>query len=509
MDSSPTTGSRAFALANAVVVAAAAAAVLAGAGAALAGCAAGDGSAQGAGPTISLAADHPEMPADGISAATVTAHLAGAPAGTVVSFALSGVGLLGATNVGADNGVAAVTVWAPFEDELSAQASFTSKVTASVTDNDAVVPQSVDLTFTVPETGAPVLNVRASPDRVVAGGADVITLVIDGRRLTDGDVTLSADSPAVALPASVTLDDQGGGLFHGEVTVPAPADPVDVTVSVAGEGGAVSATAVLHFIAADAPAFDLTGTFAQVSYGAVRIGDLIFLDPDPQCVVAPSYSLVHLTQTGNHVTMSQELCAMSMPDVTAVFGITSHSSVDQGFIDAANQRSGGDADFDLDDVGAGAAFDLPGSAFPPLIVGAALANPSDALPTSADDPRTRDDDNDGHPGVTVHNSSQGDQYTCYRTVVRSMNGTIESSDFLSGDTEADTETNIFNGGGLSPTVTSLASPYALVRVDGLNGATNIASRDGDPSSVSCSDVIAYEAELQQQLPPPNVQSFCQ
>jgi hypothetical protein len=63
---------------------------------------------------------------------------------------------------------------------------------------------------------------------------------------------------------------------------------------------------------------------------------------------------------------------------------------------------------------------------------------------------------------------------------------------------------LLNGGGISPTVTDLPSPFAMLRVDGRNGASDIRGRDGDASSVSCADVLSFEAELKALFPAPDL-----
>jgi hypothetical protein len=453
---------------------------------------------------LSLHLDRSEAPADGLSIVHVQAALAGAPSGAVVTFAVRGIGLLSATNASVDDGgIAAVDLFAPFEDELTDDV-MTSTVSASILVDGALLSSSAQVSFGTPTEGAPVLDAHAEPDRVVAGSADAITIVVDGRRLTDRVVSVSADSTALALPESIELDDA----LHGELVVAAPSAPMDVRVTLS-VAGAEPVHVELHFIAPDAPAFDLSGTFAEVSYGVVKIGDLAFLDPDPQCVVAPTLLLVEIEQQGAHLTLTSTTCDIQMPSVNVILVGTSITTVGPGFIDATNARSTGALSFELAAVGPGADFNPPASAFDaPLVVGADLDDPDDALPTSADDPRVTDDDGDGLPGVTITNSNQGAQHCVFRTITHGMSGLIESSDVVTGIGTADTESNILNGGGISPTVTAQPSPFHFQRVDGRNGAPDIAGRDGDATSISCDDVKAFAAELEAAAPPPDASTAC-
>lgn len=456
-------------------------------------------------PALTVSLSGPSAPADGLSRVAVSARATGLDATAVVSFTLAGPGLLSATHARVQDGVATAEIFAPFESELTAGTAGAT-VTASAIVDELPVVGSAELSFTIPTGGPPVLLARATPDRVRAGSGEPIVLVIEGRRLTDAVVALAADSAAIELPQSITLT-QDGALFHAEIEVLPPAEPTVVEVTVSG-GGAPPVVIALHFIGDDDAAFDVTGTFAQVSYSVVEIGGLIFLDPDPQCVVAPSFGLVRVEQQGMQVTTTAELCDIAMPSVNVVLIGESRTWVDPSFVAAMNAAGG---EVLTMEVGADGAFAPDVASLPPSVMGAELTGAGEALPTSADDPRVRDDDGDGHPGVTIHNSTQGDQYTVSRTRLLTMDGAVVDSDALDAVQTAATESVILNGGsgGLSPIITPMPSPSHLRRVDGRNGAPNIAARDGDPASVSCADVRAYAAELSAAAPGPDRATACQ
>ncbi len=444
-------------------------------------------------------------PADGLSRVAVTAQVHGLGPAAVVSFALAGPGLLSSTQVRVDDGVAAVDIFAPFEEELSAGAAVAT-ITATTIVEELPVAVDAALEFTIPEDGAPRLLARATPDRVRAGSAEPMLLVIEGRRLTDAVVALDDDNDAVELPQTLRLE-QRGAVFIGELSITPPAEPATVEVRVSG-GGAPPAVVTLRFYGDGEASFDLNGTFAQVSYSVVEIGGLIFLNPDPQCVQAPSLSLVRVEQAGMEMTTTAEVCDMRMPDVEVHFVGTSHSHVDPSFIRAINDAG---VEALSAEVAVDGTFAPAVAALPPSVLGAVLSDPSGPLPTDPADPQVRDADGDGHPGVTVHNSTQGDQYTVSRSRLLALNGQVIDSDTIDAVQAALTDSVILNGdnGGLSPVITPMPSPTHLRRVDGRNGAPNIAQRDGDASSISCADVRAYAAELMAAAPPPNTATACQ
>lgn len=457
-------------------------------------------------PSLTLWAEQTTAPADGLSTIGLVASVDGAAYGAVVDLALDGVGLLSRTRVALQAGVAEAVVYAPFEGDLSGVEA-AATVRASFTAGDQLLRAEQELVFTVPTEGAPVLTAYAAPDRVVAGSGESVRLVIEGRRLVDATVQLTVTPALAGLPPSVELSDAGDGL-RAEVDVVAPAAPGVYDVTIAADGVA-PVHVELHFIADDAPRFDLNGTFAQVGFGVVRVGGLIFLDPDPQCVVAPTIGLVRVTQDGTHVTMSGETCSIEMGDVNVHFVGASRSWVEQPFIDASNAHATGPLELELDSVELDAAVSASAEALAaPFILGAELASPDDALPTSDDDPRVRDHDDDGDPGVTIHNSSQGAQQVVLRTRTTSWNAVIHDSNHITGVVEIDSESNLLNGGGITPTMTDMPAPFTLARVDGQHGATDIAGRDGDPSSITCADVLAYQAELLSQVTAPDPLTAC-
>ena len=455
---------------------------------------------------LALSASASRVSADGLSRIHVSAELGAASQASVLQLELAGPGLLSSTQVPVRAGRAEVDVYAPFEAELSA-GDVASTLTARTQVGELAISGSVSLGFTVPTTGAPLLTARPMPDRVRAGSAEPMVLVIDGRRLTDGVVTLSSDPPLAALPSSLELQ-RSGAAFHGELEIPAPAEPTTVRVEIAG-GGAAPVVAELHFIGEDDAAFDLGGTFAQVSYSVMEIGGLFFLDPDPQCLVAPTLSLVRQTQDGGVVSLETEVCDIQIPTVNLVWPLgASRTWVDPSFVAAINGRAGAPLVATL--ARDGALTPDPASLNVRGTLGVELGD-DEALPTDGADPRVVDHDGDGHPGVTIHNDKQGDQYTASRQWTTEFLATAGSSDAVDGTQDGVNESAVFNGGdgGLAPTIENFPSAWHARRVDGRNGSVNIALRDGDGSSISCADVKAYAAELLAAAPGPDPEHACE
>jgi hypothetical protein len=161
------------------------------------------------------------------------------------------------------------------------------------------------------------------------------------------------------------------------------------------------------------------------------------------------------------------------------------------------------------------------------IAGAVLADPiSDPLPTKADDLPVIDEDNDGHPGITVQLSGasiSGKLYSVQRQVT-SVEAIVVDTDRLMGRLDFSSTQNVI---GSDPT--NLASLYAqpgtstvpdstcnsnfaMVRIgDALGGdggavegglldagildAGNVDGGEGQGSSISCAWVRANEARL--------------
>jgi hypothetical protein len=458
-------------------------------------------------PKLSILVDAKELPADGVTPTQVTVTV-DPPADGVVVRLSTGIGALSHTSVALKDGKGSATLWPPFEAELGAQPSVEVHLTAEVLLQEGAPPLTASAAVTVvpPAIGLPVLVLAADPPRVRADGESAIVVSVEGRRIPAGTVVALASDEDVGVPASITLDDNS----RGELLLAARTEPVAFRLTASADG--VPPFSIdLAFLSDDAPLYSLTGTFAQIAYGAVSVSGL-GIDPSPQTVNAPTLSKVTIVQDETSFQLTFETCAVQMPIVClAGFGGPSPSTTTPGpgFVDAIPD---GTMVVPIRGREPGAIFEPDASEIEaPLVVGADLQDPSDALPTDEDDARLTDPDGDNAPGVTVTNSTLGsDQHIVYRTRTLTMRGVIESSDSIDGSSSGslltETETRIVNGDFLSstfaPEVNGLPSKFRMVRVDGLTGLTNIAGNDGVSDDISCADVRQYLANPANLLAPP-------
>jgi hypothetical protein len=306
--------------------------------------------------------------------------------------------------------------------------------------------------------------------------------------------TIAVSGTPLALPAEVTLTGTGSTLT-AEIEIATPSEPADIEIIVSG-GGAADESVTAHFTADGAPAFDIGGTFAQVSFGRKRISNYDLLKNDPDCVAADAISLVTIEHVGDQVTMHSESCDIKMPTVeisVAGFEGSITPVATPGFIRATNLRTS-DLSFALE----GAGFDVPQAQLPPLVMGASLDNPAtDELPTDEAAGMRADDDDDGAPGVTIPGPfwPVPDTHLCSRTFTDAMVGDILDSNRISGVVTTRSESKTYGGESGSPTIEDVPSPYHLMRVDGAYGAIDIRGLSGNPNEITCDDVVRFADEL--------------
>jgi hypothetical protein len=135
----------------------------------------------------------------------------------------------------------------------------------------------------------------------------------------------------------------------------------------------------------------------------------------------------------------------------------------------------------------------------PEIAGAVLASPSDPLPTAADylnnpnDPRVIDEDNDGHPGITIQLSGasiSGQLYSVQRQIT-SVEAIAVAADRLTGTLVFNSTQNVLDSDPTSlaalyaqPGTSSVSDPtcnsnFAMVRVGEAAGVDGGAIDAGD------------------------------
>ena len=325
----------------------------------------------------------------------------------------------------------------------------------------------------------------------VAGPATARLVVTDGKKHV-------AEARCRILVAGAAVDPPAPPPADGPPDAP-PADPPP------GDGTTPPDAPVVH-----GDPVNLTGSFAMVSYDNPQMHGGA-LDPQTQCASAPQISLVSVTQTDGHVSMTSSPCVLTMPRVQVLGMGTEVSTAPDALVQALPPMQ---ADFDL-------VAETGQSFAPPLsqigkasVVGANLLDPNGPLPTSSSDPQVVDDDNDGNPGATVLSTVAflGDmnEYLVYRRFVREMHGLITSSNEIDGSApgsfRVDGESALLNGLDLFvPTGVGLPSTFKMTRVDGQNGAADFRFTDG---TLLCEDLLAHTDEIMATLPAPPVPADC-
>lgn len=466
-------------------------------------------------PSIALRASRAEAEADGVTTIELVAQVV--PGDSVVTFS-GGPGLLATASVQAVDGVATATVFAPVEADLETEIGGNAVFHAEITSSEGLLSDDVAVHFTHPTQGPPVLRITGQPHSVLAGSGGTVQLQLRGRRLDERadavDVVLTSDSAAFVVPERVTLTKNADDEFVFDLDVAVPADPASVTV--VARLGDVSDDTSLRFTAEGESLLQLTGDYAQLSWGTVLLSDFAFLEHATECVVAKTVNLVHVEQDGDTLHVTSTACEVNMPAVPLkdIAGGTIVPEPGPGFLAASNMRGAGQSlDFDVRyDSDGNARWEVPVAEFEPLTVGTDVG-PNEPLP--ADASGATDDDGDQEDGVTIFAAGTA-QHTAFRTLLKSMTAAIVDDNTITGDpldgdgVVSNTETVIYGGqfGGLGPKITNIKSPWQMKRVDGVGDSTDIKGNDGDANSLSCADVNAYAATMALSFPSPNPRVAC-
>jgi len=455
---------------------------------------------------LTLAASAATLPADGRARATLTATLdegfaARLSAPVVAQFTTTG-GLLSSTTARADAaGRFVVDLLAEGPESLLGAPTRDVTVRAVVVvDESSEIAATTTLALVMP-VDVPVLTLAIDPAVAVADGATQVDVEITLHNFIAHDVDANdGDAHDVDAPVEVTLSTSAGLLSattialapvgdahqgHATLTAPfAPALAEVVARLVDVDGSATRATALVDFVDADGPQFDLTGTFAELAFARVKMTSST-LTPSPQCAVAPSILRIEIVQEGDVVTMTHTPCQVTLPPVTSVAG-TVTTETPPAFLAALPVVTD---ETTLTSRALGAPLLPPESL---VVVGAELANPrTDPLPTSPDDERVRDDDEDGEPGVTVISSLGGEQHATYRNRGQLM-GRVQSSTRIDGSIPGEliavTETSVLGvGNSFLPVTTPLPGIFEMVRVDGAYGSIDV---DGDDDgTITCTEIV--------------------
>ncbi|MBI5496287.1 MAG: hypothetical protein HY904_14795 [Deltaproteobacteria bacterium] len=439
-------------------------------------------------PSVSISVARDTLVADGVDHTAVTATFTDqVTRDVVIRFTTSG-GILTGSAVPPDaDGHATVTLVADREEDMGGLEEKRVVVRAIVELGDNLVATQVaEVAFRAPTAGNPLLFLTADPPAADADGASTVTLTATARRMDPGTVlTFATTAGTLSAPSSV-LD----AALHATVTLVAPAAPANARVTVTDAASGASGVVLVSFVPAGAPQFDLTGVFAQLAVVRVRLSAGT-LRPDPQCVVAPSILRMDLAQNDHDLAVTFTTCHVTLPAVTSIAGTVTNETP-PAFLAAIPRVT---QQLRLAETTLGTVVEFPRSV---VVVGAELGNPADdGLPSDADDPRVRDSDNDGQPGVTVLNSLGGEQHIVYRNK-GSSRARVRSSNRLDGDVLGDlvalTETSVFGlGGSFMPDTAQLPSVLQVARVDGLNGSPRI-DNDGD-GELSCQEIVDAQAQV--------------
>ena len=253
----------------------------------------------------------------------------------------------------------------------------------------------------------------------------------------------------------------------------------------AGDGGLAPIPAVPLEDWDIAGAGPLTGIFAV----EVTVKAKVVIDIESRQL----YRL-RLLQRGRQVRQRASLCRLLLPSVEGVADIRVPPAL-EAVLRARAVEGTGDWLTAEDPVGAGYA---PEAA--PIIVGAELADPvADPLPTPEDPSTAVDEDEDGHPGVTLVAEAfvcEGPEelYAALRTTA-ALSGTVEDLDTLSGEVLPTLDQSVL---GYSADCLGAAAnlPISLREGSTFSALRVAGERDLDGNgNVSCEEVVRAAPEL--------------
>jgi hypothetical protein len=346
------------------------------------------------------------------------------------------------------------------------------------------------------------------------GALKTISLTVQPGNLTA--TTLSAqfhiDTATVATAVLVVTDaDQNSAQARcrfavGDPNAQAALPPSPPPPSDSGEGEGEGATTPPP---PPGVPVDLNGRFALVAYDRPKTSGLAMF-PETQCGDAPTISLVDITQTDAHVSMTVTTCVVQpMPVQIDVLGWEPVELTAVPSSVVAAMAPIGPVEFDLDAAVQGARFAPPLSSIgKPQTVGATLTDPNGTLPTDGSDPQVDDADHDGNPGVTITNTATysdgtsdapAQEFVVMRHAIRAFAGTITSSDQIDGtdlgDYQADEGMSLLSSleAMFLPSGAGLPSTFMMSRVD---------------ASTTCAQIQAAPDSFLAALPAPSAPSGC-
>jgi hypothetical protein len=160
---------------------------------------------------------------------------------------------------------------------------------------------------------------------------------------------------------------------------------------------------------------DLTGTFGMlteldIEWDAVRVSGITVVQGGSDTLY--SWSLRRQTQTGNNISAQSQACGDTAPDLCSPFlGLAVTQKIPDSTYEVSTMPRTAST---LTLSKAPVAGDPYVGDTEANLIGLSLANPTGAWPASYTDPAItwRDDDSDGHPGVTALIPTTGNSASC-------------------------------------------------------------------------------------------------
>ncbi|TVR04824.1 MAG: hypothetical protein EA398_01020 [Deltaproteobacteria bacterium] len=223
---------------------------------------------------------------------------------------------------------------------------------------------------------------------------------------------------------------------------------------------------------------DLSGTWAFIHENSACM-DFITIDE----VLSHTYYIVEIEQDGRRVWETRRVCSTDISPTVGLRAIVPRETLESVTFPVVDHGI-------VSDVAAGGSYSSPTEI---LLWGVELDDPVDEpLPTSAEDPRVRDLNGDGNPGVTFRvEASTCERYIVQRTVSRYY-GTFTTPNLIEGFSSTSTETKTMGssqricGVSIDLIPNDRHSRFRMVRIDGQGGSIDL-DLDGD-GTITCDEL---------------------
>lgn len=225
---------------------------------------------------------------------------------------------------------------------------------------------------------------------------------------------------------------------------------------------------------------DMNGTWMLIHENSACL-DFIRVEE----TLSHTYYLIEIEQEGRKVYERRRVCSVDLGPTVGLRAIVPRETLESVVFPELDHGV-------VSDARPGGSYSSPTEV---LLWGVALSDPvNEPLPTTADDPRVVDLNNDGNPGVTFRvQGSSCERYVVQRTVSR-YHGTFTTPNMIEGRSTTVTDTRTMDASDRICAIDIELIPndphsrFRMVRVDGRGGSINI-DRDGD-GEISCADLNA-------------------